>query len=125
MSVPYPVFQLQDMEKGAKLHSCRVLDGLHCLVYAIIRTSLVKDPHAEQTEQDQIIDFGSINLMKPFHPLDHVCPEPIVEEEVWVHVPPPLVLNCSLIIRLILLDHPMIGVLGYLQSSLLEFYQGW
>ena len=115
-SIPYPVFQLQDMGKGAKLHGCRVLDGLCCLVHTIIRTSPVEDPHMEQAEQDWNINPRPINLIKPFHPLDHIHPELIVKEEVQVHVPPPLVMDNLLIIGLILFNYPMIGVLGDLQS---------
>ena len=55
-----------------------------------------------------------INPLKPFCPLDHICPQAIVEEKVWEHVPLPPVVNNSLIVRFTLLDYPMIGVLGYL-----------
>ena len=104
------------MGKGAKLHGCRVLDGLCCLVHTIIRTSPVENPHMEQAEQDWNINPRPINLIKPFHPLDHIHPELIVKEEVQVHVPPPLVMDNLLIIGLILFNYPMIGVLGDLQS---------
>ena len=114
MSIPYLVFQLQDTGEGMELHSHRVLDGLCCLVHMIIRTSPIKDPHTEQAEENWIIDTSPINLSKPFHPSNHVCPKPIVEEKVWVHVPPPPIFNDGLIIGLILLDHTVVGVLGYL-----------
>ena len=114
MSVPYPVFQLQDMEKGVELHSCRVLNGLCHLVHMIIETGPVKDPHAEQAEQHRIVNSSLIYPSKPLHSLDHVHPELIVKEEIWVYISPPLVLNNSLVIRLILLDHPVVGILGYL-----------
>ena len=110
------MFQFQDMGEGAKLHGHRVSDGLSCLVHMIVWTSPVEYPHMEQTEQDWIINPRSINLAKPLCSLDHVCPELIVEEEVQVHVPPPLVMDNLLIIGLILFNYPMIGVLGDLQS---------
>ena len=53
--------------------------------------------------------------MKPFHPSDHIGPEVIIEEEVWVYVPPPSVVG-SLDILPGLLD-TMIGGLGDLQFS--------
>ena len=68
MSVPYPVFQLQDMGEGTKLHGCGMLDGLSCLVHTIVGTSPVEDPHVEQIEQNRIVNSGPINPMKPFHP---------------------------------------------------------
>ena len=96
------------------VHGCRVSNGLSCLVHTIVLACLVEDPHMEQVDQDRIIDPGPINPLKPFSSLDHICPEPIVKEEIWVHVPPPPVLDNSLIIRLVLLNHPKVGVLGYL-----------
>ena len=68
----------------------------------------------EQVDQNWIIDPGPISPSKPLSPLDHIHPELIVKEEVWEHIPPPLILNNGLIVGLILMDHPKIGVLGYL-----------
>ena len=73
-------------------------DSLRHLVHPIIGTSPVKDHHSEQTEEDQIVDMSLINLSKPFSPLDHVGPKTIIEEEVQVYVPPPPVVNNSLVI---------------------------
>lgn len=68
----------------------------------------------KQVDQDRIIDSRIIYLLKPFHALDHVHPEMIIEEKIWVHVPPLLILNDSPIIGFILVDHPEVGVPGYL-----------
>ena len=114
MSVSYPVFQLHNTGKGTELHHSRMLDGLCCLVHMIIWTSSVQDPHTEQAEEDQIVDMSLIHLSEPFCPLDHVCPKTIIEEEVWVDVPPPLVVNNSPIVWFIFLDDSVVGVLGNL-----------
>ena len=74
------MFQLHNVGKGAQLHGSRVSDGLHHLVHPLIRTSPVQDPHTEQAKEDQIVDTGLINLLKPFCPSDNVGPKSIVEE---------------------------------------------
>ena len=102
------------MGKGAELHNHRVLNGLCSLVHTIVGTHPIENPHAEQTEQDQIIDLSLINPSKPFHPTDHIHPEPIVKEEVQVYVPPPQVFDNHLIIGFTFLNHPVVGILGYL-----------
>ena len=113
-SLLYPVFQLHNTGKGAEVHSSQVLDGLGHLVDPLVQTSPIQDPHPEQVEEDWIIDMSLINLSEPFGPLDHVGPKTIVKEEVWVHVPLPLVMNDGLIIQLTRLHNPMEGILGYL-----------
>ena len=100
--------------KGAKLHGGRVSNGLHCLVHAIVGTGPVQDPHMEQAEEDWIVYMSPINPSEPFCPSDHVHPQTIIKEEIQVHIPPPPIVNNGLIIGFTLLDHPVIGVLGYL-----------
>ena len=90
------------------------MNSLGCLVKMIVGTSPVQDSHSEQVEENWIVNMGLINMLEPLHSSDHVHPELIVKEEIWVHIPPPPVLNNSLVIRLILLDHPVVGILGYL-----------
>ena len=71
----------------------------------------------EQAKEDWIIDVSPINLSKPFHPLDHVSPKAIVKEKVWVHIPPPLVMNDSLVVWFSSLHDPVEGILGNLSIS--------
>ena len=93
-------------------------DGLHHLMHPIVGTSPVQDPHPEQAKGNRIVDTTPINLLEPFSSSDHVCPELIIKEEVWVHVPPPLVVNDRLIIWLSSLHNPVEGVLGDLSISI-------
>ena len=99
------------MGEGTKLHGCGMLDGLSCLVHTIVGTSPVEDPHVEQTEQNRIVIWTN-QPNEAIPPLDHVWPKLIVEEQVWVHVPPPLILDYDWIIGLVLFNHSMVGVLG-------------
>ena len=59
-----------------------------------------------------------IDPSEPFSPLNHVHPEPIVEEEVRIHVPPPPIMNDRLVIWFPRLPDPVEGVLGNLSISL-------
>ena len=64
--------------------------------------------------------MSPVNSLKPFSPPDHVCPKLIVEEEVWIHVPPPPVVNDGFIVWFPCLHDPVKGILGNLhfcQSS--------
>ena len=90
---------------------------LGSLVHPVVWTSPVQDPHLEQVKEDQIIDSCLVHLLKPFYSPDHIGPELIVGEEVWVYVPPPLIVDNSLIIRFSGFPNPMEGVLGDLQFS--------
>ena len=103
------------MGEGTEVHSCRMLNRLGRLVETIIGTGPVQDPHPEQAKENWIIDVSPIHLLKPFHPSDHIGPEPIVKEEVWVHVPPPTVVDDHLIFQLPWFPNAMEGVLGDLQ----------
>ena len=82
----------------------------------IIWTCLVEDSHPEQIQEDWIIDTSSIHLLKPFHSSDHVGPEPIVEEEIWKDILPPLIVDSLLFLSH--LPDSMEGVLGNLQFSI-------
>ena len=116
MSISYPVFQFHDTGEGMELHPGRMLNGLHHLVHAIIGTGPVQDPHAEQAEENQIINISLIYLSKPFHPLDHIGLQSIIKEKVWEDIPLPTVVNNCLVIRFILLDYSVEGILGNLYA---------
>ena len=60
-------------------------------------------------------DTSPVHLPKPFSPLDHVGPEPIVKEEVGIDVLPPLIVGSYLVFSS--LQNPMEGILGNLQIS--------
>ena len=81
----------------------------------IIWTCLVEDSHPEQIQEDWIIDTSSIHLLKPFRSSDHVGPEPIVEEEIWKDILPPLIVGSLSIFSSF--QNPMEGSLGNLQFS--------
>ena len=100
------------------MHCSRVLNGLCSLVQPVIRTSPVEDPHPEQVEKDRIVDTSLIHLLEPFCPSDHVGPKMIIKVEVWVYVPPPLIVNNSLVVRLPHLPNAMECILGDLQFSI-------
>ena len=91
-------------------------NGLGSLVKTIIQTCPVKDRHLEQVQENWIIDMGPVHLSKSFCCPDHIGPEPIVKEEVWIDVPPPLIMG-SLCILSSFHDF-MIGILGDLQFSI-------
>ena len=82
-----------------EVHSHRVLNHLGHLVKTIIGASPIQDPHLEQVKKDWIIDVSLIHPSKPFHPLDHIGPEPIVEEEIWVHIPPSSIMDHGFVVR--------------------------
>ena len=52
--------------------------------------------------------------MKPFSPLNHMGPQPIIEEEIWEDIIPPLMVCSRLILPLM---NPMEGILGDLELS--------
>ena len=80
-------------------------------MHTIVGTSPVQDPHPEQAKEDWIINMSLVDLSKPFCPLDHIGPKAIIEEQVWVYVPPPVV-NDSLIVRFPRFNDSMEGILG-------------
>ena len=53
--------------------------------------------------------------MEPLSPTNHMGPQPIIKEQVWKDIVPP-VMVCSRLV-LSLLANPMEGVLGDLQNS--------
>ena len=85
-----------------------------CLVETIVGSLPVQNPHLEQQQERRIIDFWPVHHSEPFSPADHMRPQPIIKEEVWEDVIPP-VMVCSCYI-LPLLDNPMEGILGNLES---------
>ena len=95
-----------------ELHSGKMSNGLYRLVHPVVRTGPVKDPHLEQAKEDRIVNTSPINPLKPFHPSDHVCLKLIVKEQIREDVPPPPVVNNTLVVWFILLDYPMEGILG-------------
>ena len=66
------------------------------------------------TRAYNVLKMFSLVSRPPRPQWDCVCPKLIIKEEVQVYIPPPLVLHNHLVVRLTLLDHPMVGVLGYL-----------
>ena len=105
------------------MYSGGVSNRLCQLVKTIVGTSPIKDSHPEQVQEYWIIDLRSVYPSKPFDPLDHVHPELIIEEEVWVHVPPPPIMDDCLIWFPCFL-HPMEGILGDLQFSVSVSFTG-
>ena len=99
------------------MHSGQVSNGLGHLVKTVVGTGPVQDPHMEQTEENWIVDASPIYHSKPFHPLDHVGPETIIKVKVWVHVPPPPIMDNCLVIWFSCLPNTMEGILGDLQFS--------
>ena len=61
------------------------------------------------------MNSSPIHLTKPFRSPDHIGPELIIEEEIWVDILPPPIMG-SLNILPGFLD-PVISVLGNLQFS--------
>ena len=79
----------------------------------IVGSLPIEDPHAQQQQQQHIIDLRPIDHMEPFSPSDHMGPQPIIKVKVWEDVIPPAMV-CSHLILPLLAD-PMEGVLGNLQ----------
>ena len=79
---PYPGFKLHYPGKETKHNGGTMPDHLHSLVKMIIWSLPVEDPHAQQQQQQQIIDLGLIDNLKPFGPVDHMGPQPIIKEQV-------------------------------------------
>ena len=93
-----------------------MLHGLGRLVHMIVGSFPVEDPHLKQRQEGQIIDLHPIHLSKPLCPSDHMGPELIVKEEIWVHIPPPLIVGSLGVLSSFL--NPMEGVLGDLEIPL-------
>ena len=91
-----------------------MLDCLSCLVKTIVGSLPIWNPHSEKRQERWIVDLRPIHNLKPFSPADHMCPQPIIEEEVREDVIPPAMV-CSLHI-LPLLDDFMEGILGNLEN---------
>ena len=81
-----------------EVHCGRMVDHLGYSVKTIVGTGPVQDPHLEQAKKDQVINVSLIDHSEPFCSLDHIGPEAIIKEEVWVYIPPPLIMDDHLII---------------------------
>ena len=90
-------------------------DHLRGLVEMIVGSLPVKDPHAQQRQQRQIVNLRLIDHTEPLSPMDHVGPQPIIKEQVRKDIVPP-VMVCSHLVLPLLAD-PMKGILGDLQNS--------
>ena len=86
-----------------------MLNSLGCLVKMIVGTS--QDSHSEQVEENWIVNMGLINMLEPLHSSDHIHSQSVIKEKVQVHIPPPPIVNNSLIIWFPLPDS-MEGILG-------------
>ena len=104
-----------------KRNSSSMSDCLSHLVQTIVWSTPVEDPHAKQQQQGRIVNLPPVNHTKPFGPVDHMGPQPIIKEKVWEDIIPPLMV-CSHLILPLLAD-PMEGILGDLPTSLQHFYQ--
>ena len=98
-----------------------MMNCLSRLVKMIIWSLPVEDPHPEQRQEGQIVDFGPIHLMKPLRPSDHMGPKLIVEEEVQICVTPPSVMCGSCVLPSP--HNPVKGILGNLSISLSVSYK--
>ena len=87
----------------------------------VIGSFPIKDPHSKKRQESWIVNLGPVHLSEPFSPSDHVGPKTIIEEEVRVCVPPPLVMSSNLVFSC--LPNPMEGVLGDLSISLSVSYK--
>ena len=85
-------------------------DRLSHLVKTIIWSLPVEDPHPKKRQQRRIVDLRLVDHMKPFGPVDHMGPQPIIKEQVRKDVVPPVMVCGGLILSL--LADPMKGVLG-------------
>ena len=93
-----------------KSHSGTMLDCLSHLMHTIIGSLPVEDPHPKKRQEGRIIDLGMVHLLKPLCPSDHMGPEPIVEEQVQIHIPPPPIVGSLGVLSS--LHDPMEGILG-------------
>ena len=118
---PYLGFKFHYPGKEPKCDGSSMPDCLGSLVQTIVGSLPIEDPHAQQRQQQSIIDLCPINHSEPFSPSDHMGPQPIVKVKVRKDIiPPPMV--CSHLVLPLLAD-PMEGILGDLQISLQCFYQ--
>ena len=85
-------------------------DRLSGLVKTIVRSLPIEDPHAQQQQQQSILNLCSIDHTEPFSPSDHMGPQPIVKVQVQEDVIPPSMVCSRLILPV--LANPMEGILG-------------
>ena len=98
-----------------------MLDHLCCLVHLIIGSFPVEDPHLKQRQEGRIIDLHLIHLLKPLRPSDHIGPKLIVKEQVWIHIPPPLIVGSLCVLSSF--HNSVEGVLGDLDNLSQCFYK--
>ena len=85
-------------------------DCLGSLVETIVGSLPIEDPHAQQQQQQRIVDLHPIDYTKPFSPMDHMGPQLIIKEQVWKDVVPPAMVGSCLILPLLV--DPMKSILG-------------
>ena len=76
----------------------------------IVRSLPIEDPHAQQRQQQSIVDLRPVDHTEPFSPSDHMGPQSIIKIQVRKDVIPPAMMGGRLILPL--LANPMEGVLG-------------
>ena len=91
------------------------------LVETIVWSFPVQDPHLEKRQKQRIIDLHTVHHLEPFSPSDLVPPQPIIEEEVWEDIIPPMMVCSHRILPF--LDDSVEGILGDLRESPSVFLQ--
>ena len=87
-------------------------DRLSHLVKTIVGSLPVKNPHSKQRQEGRIVDLRPIHLSKPLNPPDHMGPESIIKDKVWIYVTPPPMMGSFLVLSSLL--DPVEGILGNL-----------
>ena len=114
-------FQFQNPGKETERHSGSMPDCLCRLVKTIVGSLPIQDPHLKQRQEGQIVNLRLIHLLKPFSPSDHVHLEPIIKEEVCIHVAPPAIVGSFLVLSC--LHDSMKGILGNLENPPQYFFK--
>ena len=76
---PYPGFKFQYPGKESEHDSGTMPDHLRGLVKTIVGSFPIEDPHAQQQQQQSIIDLRPVDYTEPFSPSDHMGPQPIIK----------------------------------------------
>ena len=85
---------------------------LGCLVKTVVRSLPIEDPHTQQRQQRGVVNLRPIDHAEPFSPTDHMGPQPIIKEQVWEDIVPPVMVCRHLVFPV--LANPVEGVLGNL-----------
>ena len=117
----HPGFKFHYPGEKPKYDSGPMPDRLSCLVKTIVGSFPIEDPHAQQLQQQSIVDLCLINHLEPFSPSDHMGPQPIIKVQIWEDIVPP-VMVCGCLVLPLLAD-TMESILGDLGISLQCFYQ--